>query len=88
MTQASKLVCVFVLAFGCTEEDAPPPFFDPSPVAEERPKPLEGTCDKDGEVRDCYIYLPDHGSVTNCFAGTQQCVGGFWQDCKPVRKVK
>lgn len=44
-----------------------------------------GACDIPGETADCFVELPRHGTVANCFHGVQTCANGQWGPCGALR---
>lgn len=40
---------------------------------------------EEGEVKDCLVTMPQHGSVTTCFSGMSICENGRWTECEVVR---
>ena len=80
-----------VLATACGSDEGPagappeppPPVTDSGPTLDSGPplmQPVGGSC-PEGEIKDCKVLLPSHGSLHPCFIGVQICTDGKWSIC-------
>lgn len=40
-----------------------------------------GSCDEDGDPRECKVYHHQANGVVSCYSGVQFCEDGRWTDC-------